>query len=170
MASESAFGSRGRCAAALFVGLLTVALSAGCGAKSRPEPKGKLPLFPVTGKLLLDGQPMVGATIIFNPTTAFPPGAPKQRPRAMVDADGTFHVSTYANNDGAPAGEYKVTVSWKGDLTGVTSEQAGDLPEKAPLTVQEASSSRLRIKVTEAENTLPTWELSELERHASNNP
>jgi hypothetical protein len=170
MASQSAFGPRGRCAVALFVGLLTVALSAGCGGKSRPEMKGKLPLFPVTGKLMLDGQPMAGATILFFPTTAFPAGAAKQRPRAIVDTDGTFHVSTYANDDGAPAGDYKVTVSWKGDLTGVTSEQAGDLPEKAPTTVQEANSTRLRMKVTETENVLPAWDLTELERHASNTP
>jgi hypothetical protein len=170
MASQSAFGPRGRCAVALFVGLLTVALSAGCGGKGRPEMKGKLPLFPVTGKLMLDGQPMVGATILFYPTTAFPAGAAKQRPRATVDTDGTFHVSTYANDDGAPAGDYKVTVSWKGDLTGITSEQAGDLPEMAPTTVQGANSTRLRMKVTEAENVLPTWDLTELERHASNTP
>jgi hypothetical protein len=170
MANRSAIGPRGRCAVAIFVGLLTVALSAGCGAKSRPEIKGKLPLFPVTGKLMLDSQPMAGATILFHPTQEFPAGAAKQRPRAMVDTDGTFHVSTYANDDGAPAGEYKVTVSWKGDLTGITSEQAGDLPEKAPMVVQEASSSRLRIKVKEAENSLPTWDLTELEPHASNTP
>jgi hypothetical protein len=170
MAIRSAIGPRSRCAVAVCIGILTVAISAGCGGKSRPEIKGKLPLFPVTGKLMMDGQPMVGATILFNPSQEFPPGAAKQRPRATADADGSFQVSTYTNQDGAPAGDYKVTISWKGDQEGVTSEQQGDLPEKAPETVQDARWSKLRVKVKEEENTLPTWDLSQLQRQASNTP
>ncbi|HEY2826680.1 MAG TPA: hypothetical protein VGJ04_03690, partial [Pirellulales bacterium] len=33
-------------------------------------------------------------------------------PTAQVKPDGTFDLSSYAANDGAPPGEYKVTVQW----------------------------------------------------------
>jgi hypothetical protein len=144
-------------------------LSSGCG-KGPPPIKGKLSLFPVSGKLLMDGQPMTQATILFHPVRKYPDGAAPQRPRAVVESDGTFKVSTYGNADGAPAGDYKVTISWKGDVTGATSEEQAALPEKAPETFQQPRSSRLRIKVNEDKNELPTWDLAQLESHASNNP
>jgi hypothetical protein len=167
MAISCAFGRRGRCTLVVCVALLTASLSVGCG-KSRPEIKGKLPLFPVKGKAMMDGQPMSGATVLFYPTQEFPKGSAQQRPRAVVEDDGTFQVSTYANNDGAPAGEYKVTISWKGDTQGLNNEQQSDLPEKAPETVQHSRSSKLRVEVKNGDNSLPTWDLTE--RQASNTP
>lgn len=163
----SAIEPRGRCAVAFCVGLLTVAFSSGCG-KSRPEIKGKLPLFPVKGKVIMDGQPLAGATILFYPTKQFPAGAAPQRPRATVEDDGRFQVSTYGNKDGAPAGAYKVTISWKGNVEGATSEEQFDLPEKAPESVLEAGRSKLRVNIKEEENSLETWDLTE--RQASNTP
>ena len=157
-----------RWAAAISVGVLMMSLSAGCG-KAKPGIKGKLPLFPVAGKLIMDGQPMAGATLLFHPTNDFPTGSASQRPRAIVGEDGTFQVSTYANDDGAPAGEYRVTVSWKADTDGTTSEQQQDLPEMAPRTVQNPRQSHLRVKIKQGENKLPTWDLTE-EHQASNTP
>ncbi|HEX4069989.1 MAG TPA: hypothetical protein VHX68_02425 [Planctomycetaceae bacterium] len=167
MAISCAIGRRGRCTFVVCVALVTASLSVGCG-KSRPEIKGKLPVFPVKGKVMMDGQPMAGATVLFYPTQEFPKGAAQQRPRAVVEDDGTFQVSTYGTNDGAPAGEYKVTVSWKGDTEGLTSEQLQELPEKAPETVQHSRSSKLRVEVKNGDNPLPTWDLTE--RQASNTP
>jgi hypothetical protein len=74
-------------------------LSAGCGESE--------PLYPVTGKVLLDGKPAAHATVVFHPVAA-KPGA--VRPRAKVEPDGSFKLTTYEANDGAPAGEYRVTV------------------------------------------------------------
>jgi len=164
-----AVGPRGRRAAIVLVGLLTVSLAASCG-KSRPELKGKLPLFPVTGKVTMNGQPMPGAIVILHPIFAFPAGAAPQRPRATAEDDGTFKLSTYASQDGAPAGKYYVTVSWKGSVEGVTSEQQADLPEKAPESFQDPKTSGLIVQIKEGENTLPTWDLAEFTRQASNNP
>jgi hypothetical protein len=167
MAIFCAIGCRGRCTFVICLGLLTASLSVGCG-KSRPEIKGKMPVFPVKGKAVMDGQPMAGATIIFHPTEDFPKGSAQQRPRAVVGDDGTFQVSTYDNNDGAPAGEYKVTISWKGDTEGLNNEQQAELPEKAPETVQHPRSSKLRVEVKNGDNSLPEWDLTE--RQASNTP
>jgi hypothetical protein len=169
MTGRVGISSRGRCAIAVFASLLLVSLSSGC-AKSPPPIKGKLPLFPVEGKLVMNGEPMANATILFHPVRKMPDGAAHQRPRAVAGSDGSFKVSTYANDDGAPAGEYKVTISWKGDTTGVTSEEQQDLPEKVSETFQQARASRIRIKINEEENKLPTWDLAQLESHASNTP
>lgn len=158
-----------QCLLAGFIGVLTLTLGVGCG-KGPPPIKGKLPVFPVKGRLLMDGQPMAAATIIFNPVRKYPKGAALQRPRAVVDADGNFQVSTYDNDDGAPAGDYKVTLSWKGPLEGVNSEQKDELPEKVPQMFQEARRSLLRVQIKEGENTLPTWDLAQFESHASNTP
>jgi hypothetical protein len=167
MVISCAIGRRGRCTFVIFLGLLIASLAVGCG-KSRPAIKGKMPVFPVKGKVIMDGQPMAGATIIFSPTQDFPQGSAQQRPHAVVGDDGTFQVSTYDINDGAPAGEYKVTISWKGDTQGLNSEQRSELPEKAPETVQHERSSKLRVQVKNADNSLPEWDLTE--RQASNTP
>jgi hypothetical protein len=34
------------------------------------------------------------------------------RPRGKVAADGSFKLTTYATDDGAPQGRYRVTVEW----------------------------------------------------------
>jgi hypothetical protein len=65
-------------------------------------------LYPVRGKVLFEGQPARGATLVLHPLGNS--GANAIMPRAFVDRDGGFEVFTYAAGDGAPAGEYAVTV------------------------------------------------------------
>src|SRR5262245_41415792 len=78
--------------------------AAGCGSD------GRKPVFPVSGKVTWDGRPARGATVVFHPVTDNGPDA--VRPRGKVNADGSLEVTTYAAKDGAPAGEYKLTVEW----------------------------------------------------------
>lgn len=67
------------------------------------------PTFPTSGKVLLpDGKPAVNASVILHPIGDADPNAVK--PHGKVEADGTFKLTTYDTDDGAPAGEYKVTV------------------------------------------------------------
>lgn len=169
MATMAKTKTTGRKIAVVLLAIFTATIASSCGKSTRPEVKGKLPLFPVTGKLLTDGQPMPGAELLFYPVHEFPKEAAKQLPRATVDADGSFKVSTYAPDDGAPAGDYRVTVSWKGPVEGhMNGEQVADLPEKVPFTVQNPRTTKLKVQVKEEQNTLPTWDLAEVERQASN--
>jgi hypothetical protein len=157
-------GSRRWCAAWLVV-IWAVTVVTGCSGKHGPPPlKGtKLAVFPVKGKLMMDGKPMVGAAIIFNPVTKLPKDAPQRQPRAFADENGDFTVSTYGDGDGAPAGDYKVTVSWKGaDVEGTSDGARGESPEQAPEIFQTARTSKIRIKVKEEPNTLPAWDLAQL--------
>ena len=87
---------------------LTLACTASSCAKHN---KDELAVFPVSGKVLFAGKPTPGAIAILHPV-----GDPDQKrpnPRAVVDREGNFKLSTYRTNDGAPAGDYVVTVDWR---------------------------------------------------------
>jgi hypothetical protein len=84
------------------VGLLAVGLSS-CGLTDTRKPT-----FAVTGKVVDHGKPVPHATVVFHPADDAGPDAVK--PRGTTTADGTFTLTTYDGNDGAPAGEYRVTV------------------------------------------------------------
>ncbi len=81
-------------------------LASGCGAKSRPRD----PVFPVSGKLLVDGHPPAKARIFFHPETYS--ATRRESSFALVGPDGVFHAQTYAVDDGLAAGAYDVTVVW----------------------------------------------------------
>src|SRR3954469_25512993 len=86
---------------------LVVAASPGCAKRQA--------FYPVTGKVLVDGKPADGATVVLHPVNDSGPQA--VRPSGRVGPDGTFTVSSYVAEtrttaDGAPAGEYYVTVVW----------------------------------------------------------
>ena len=65
-------------------------------------------VYPVHGKLLADGQPVVRASIAFHSAD----DAQVRCPVGVTDADGSYRLTTFAANDGAPPGEYTVTVLW----------------------------------------------------------
>jgi len=122
--------------------LLIVALLTGCGGSDR------VPVNPVSGKLLVDGQPAEGAVIVFHPTS--PPEKEVHKPAARVMADGTFQVTTYDAGDGAPAGDYVMTVTW------------GEPPSPDRLGGQyrDPGKSELKVTVNEGENVLEPIVLS----------
>jgi hypothetical protein len=62
------------------------------------------------GSLFVGGKPAAGARVQLNAV-----GDPKLAglcPHAIVEADGTFRLTTYKTGDGAPAGSYALTMSW----------------------------------------------------------
>jgi hypothetical protein len=154
--------SRGLLIAALGLGCLTFASS--CG-KSKIEIKGQLPVFPVSGQLTMDGQPMADAQLVFYSAEERPKGTSRIRPHATTNEDGTFRVSTYGSEDGAPVGQYRVTVSWKGPSIGPSGEVgvAGDdddRPEKVPAAFRNPKFSRIKVEIAEGENALTAWDLA----------
>ena len=71
----------------------------------------RLATYPVRGKVTVDGQPAAGIWVRLHPTT----GKDNRRfgtPDGLTAADGSFVLSTYVPNDGAPEGEYIVTFFW----------------------------------------------------------
>ncbi|MGF1580902.1 MAG: metallophosphoesterase family protein [Gemmataceae bacterium] len=68
----------------------------------------RLKTYPVTGKIYYRGTPAVNAEINLRALEKMPGYV---RPTARVKADGSFQLTTYTLNDGAPKGKYAVSIS-----------------------------------------------------------
>jgi hypothetical protein len=86
---------------------LPIALG-GCSSSGKD---GRKPVHRVSGKVLFRDQPAVGALVVFIPANE-PPEPVDPRPRGTVQADGTFKLTTYEPDDGAPVGDYTVVITW----------------------------------------------------------
>jgi hypothetical protein len=100
------FSPRGLTFLALVLGLLPL----GCGIRF------KKPVYSVRGKILYQGEPLADAEFLLTPVGGIQPDVP--RPHAVTREDGSFEVGTYALGDGAPAGDYIVSVIWQGKRSG----------------------------------------------------
>jgi hypothetical protein len=80
----------------------------GCGGDGKPAP------VPATGKVMFNKTtPPVGALVVFHPKDPALAKAMSGTPIAKVQEDGTFALTSYAQGDGAPPGEYGVTIDWR---------------------------------------------------------
>lgn len=95
------------------------------------------PVYPAGGAVTYRGKPVENAAITFHPadpaTIALPDG--KQgpeiaHPTTRTDADGKFALSTYYTDDGAPAGDYRVTILWAPQTLAVGKKKAPDGDEE----------------------------------------
>ena len=132
----------------LVIPLLVVA--SGCG-EAGPE---RVATYPVEATVTFKGAPIPGAFLTLHPKQPLPDVPP---PRASVAADGGLKVSTYNSGDGAPAGEYIVTVEWYKPIKNGPDVVPG--PNVLPRKYASPRTSDLKITVTEAVNQLPPIEL-----------
>lgn len=120
----------------------------GCGAEKGSD----LPrCYPVSGQVLIDGQPAVRAMVSFHSQTPCPDGK-AYGGQTFTDDEGRFRMTTFAAGDGVPSGDYAVTVvaTWiskDGQDVGVPDLLKGQYanPEKSPLKVQ-VEKSPLELK------------------------
>ncbi len=125
-----------------------LAALAGCGSSQSND---RLPVFPAVGKLVYDGRPLAGAFVVLHPKSAAN-GKTAPRPHAQAAADGSFTLTSYESSDGAPAGNYTVTVELRplvkhgGDIT------AG--PNTLPPKYSRAETSPLIVQIAEGRNDL----------------
>jgi hypothetical protein len=68
------------------------------------------PTHPARGKVWCDGTPAVGTVVTFFLLDPEGKKKPARAADALVEADGSFVLTTYRAGDGAPAGDYVVTV------------------------------------------------------------
>jgi hypothetical protein len=76
-----------------------LAVFIGCGGESGPD------VYPVTGTVSYNGQPVEGAVV------GFVGEAATKMATGTTDAQGRFELTTYKPGDGAVAGKHKVTVT-----------------------------------------------------------
>ena len=125
-----------------------ILLAGGCGGDAGPR------VHPVSGRIVVDGRPAAKAQVAFHPTAGAPGGV---IPFAETDADGVFRPSTRLTGDGAPAGDYTLTVLWPEIKVDRGEEVAG--PDRLRRRYADPRSSTLRVTIREGENALPTFEL-----------
>jgi hypothetical protein len=83
-----------------------IVLLAGCSGANEE----RLPTYPVSGQVFVNGLPAAGAVV-----QLYGKDDPKLEglcPHAIVGVDGSFQLTTYKTGDGAPAGTYALTIKW----------------------------------------------------------
>jgi BON domain len=122
-------------------------LLAGCGQSGPP----RVATHPTKGSVTYQGQPAAGAFLALHPK-----GEPKSEaptPTAIVQADGTFAVSTYDSGDGVPAGDYVVTIQWRKAVKSGNDYLPG--PNLLPTRYGQPETSNLVVHVAAGQNDLP---------------
>jgi len=132
--------------------LAAVGLLLGCGERADLPP-----LFPVQGLVRKAGKPLAGAMVTLHPRAASVEHT--QKPIAYSDANGQFAMSSYSAGDGAPAGEYAITVELRTPRT-VGEEVIRDGQNLLPARYANPATSPLSASVTEGDNKLPPIDIA----------
>jgi hypothetical protein len=144
------FASPGRRTSWFLAVLATTLACSACSGKK----DARVPVFPVHGQVLLNGKPVPYAFVVFHPVSGS--GREDLHPRAHAEEDGSFWLSTYDSGDGAPAGEYVVTVQQYKAPTESDREAAVNL---LPAPYASPARSKLRARVEAGDNELAALEL-----------
>jgi hypothetical protein len=87
----------------------------------------------------------------------------KERPRAVVEEDGSFAVSTFAAKDGAPAGDYAVSITWKSTSVKIPGRKGPPkkVPTNFPERYENPKTSGLAVRVQEGQNELRPFDIKD---------
>jgi hypothetical protein len=101
--------------------LVLVTLASCGGGPNAPK------AYPVKGKILVNGQPANECEITLNRISG--PELPTPvTPSGLTDQNGEYQLTSYYGGDGAPDGEYVITVVWR-ERTGLAKTEFGG-PDK----------------------------------------
>ncbi|MFO1020867.1 MAG: hypothetical protein U0903_09250 [Planctomycetales bacterium] len=165
-------------AALPLVALLILTALQGCN-----RGKGRITTYRVQGKVLLNGQPPIGANIALFPV-GFSPAKPALNeaaaklmqssqkseaspeaakgtqpfPTGVVESDGSFQLSTYRAKDGSPVGEYVVVLSLRKPLNPNASDPDYG-PEEFPEAYTRPETSPLKVEI-KGRSTLGPFEIN----------
>jgi hypothetical protein len=135
----------------LVFSLLTLA-PVGCGQAGQ-GPR----LYPVKGQVFLKDKPATGARLVLVPVDD-----PKaEKPSAIVDENGSFQLATRQPGDGAPAGEYFVSITWieRRKIDTRKEDDTQQFVDKLGGRYADPKASKLKVKISEGPNDLPPFKL-----------
>lgn len=131
--------------------LIVLALLVSCPACS----SGRKPVHPVRGRVLVNGKPAAKAQVLFHPAQG---GEEAPKPSGQTDEQGYFTLTSYAHSDGAPEGDYSVTVTWFGVARSGNQEL---VPYNVlPRRYADRQTSQLRAAINKGSNELPPFLLN----------
>ncbi|TWT48914.1 hypothetical protein Pla111_06910 [Botrimarina hoheduenensis] len=128
-----------------------VTMLLGCG-------DGKIRRYPVSGSVQVGGKPAAGARVIFCPvggSEAFQ----KERPSGVTGPDGSFILTTFLKDDGAPAGDYQVMVVGGGSRGKRGNDDDATSPPRIDRKYAKPAESGLTATVPAEATTLPPFQL-----------
>jgi hypothetical protein len=133
-----------------FVSYLLFILLTSCSA----EPNQNPPTFKVTGQVTYQGKPVPDATLVFKKL---------DQSRGAVgetDREGKFQLTTYALHDGAPTGEYQVTIMcYEKPKLNASEAEMYHLKNKLPSKYEDVQKSGLTATVAESDANVVNFEL-----------
>jgi hypothetical protein len=137
--------------------LAIVGMLAMSGCQRGPK---RVSLFPATGEVRVGNQPAAGVAVVLHPAADAAPEMARLRPHGTTDASGRFKLSTYVADDGAPAGQWIVTLTWPDNrLPENQREQilaSGDaLPDRFRGRLASPERSTWQVTIQAGENNLP---------------
>ncbi|MBM3955159.1 MAG: carboxypeptidase regulatory-like domain-containing protein [Planctomycetes bacterium] len=144
----------GRCHGGSVVTALVAAAGlalAGCGGPASEK------LYPVTGRVTVDGKAPEGVVLLFHRE-----GAPGDVGTGTTDSSGSYKV-VFKTNPGLPAGKFKVTASWPDPAKSKLPVSMGatpDIPDLLRSRYAMRDRSEMSVEVSASTTELPTIELS----------
>ena len=131
---------------------LTALLMSSCG-------NGRKTCYPISGTVNVDGKPVADAMVQFHSSDPADHDGPNRVIAvAMTDDAGKFKISTYGDNDGAPAGEYAVTITWR-QRSGLLKNQF-DGPDRLKGKYNNKEQSGLKVTIEKKPQELTPFELT----------
>lgn len=132
----------------LLLGTMIAIACLGCGGED-----WQAETYPAHGRVTINGEPAGGAVVELH-STGEEPDARNSRPWAIVQEDGSYTLSTYEKGDGAPVGDYVVTLRWPPQASEPT------LADRLGGAYSNASRSERKVAITEGDNDLPPIEIT----------
>ena len=142
----------------LFALLALVAAVGGCSRGETEEERlhrlvpNALETIKVRGKVTVDGKPMKDLWVKFHPVDS----SITVVPRAQTDASGNFQITTYSGGDGAPPGDYKITIEW---LTYIKRDSDWGGPDKLKNQYNDPATTPFEVTVEDEPLELEPFEL-----------
>jgi hypothetical protein len=137
--APASFGRSIKTAVVLFV--LAAAALTGCHSNAAA-------LNPVEGQIIVNGRPLPNAQVVLRSDNPDVPVA-----QGQTDAEGKFSLTTFNKHDGAPEGDFRVTVAYYRHV-----QVNGDLlpgPNVLPTKYSDPARTELRVSVRKGDNHLP---------------
>jgi hypothetical protein len=135
----------------LLVCPLALLVCCGCG-------DGRVPTYEVRGQVFAGDRPAANALVTLHPVGGA--AADAIHPTGTVDDTGNFTLTSYKTGDGAPAGEYEVTVVWYLAVKSGSGPDDYETRNFLPARYADAKTSQLRATVTKGTNQLEPFRLS----------
>jgi len=119
-------------------------------------------LKPTRGKVTYKGQPIKGAVVVFVPRDD---KSTSPRPSGVTGDEGSYSLTT-GTREGAPAGEYVVTVTWtemtqkpkKGKMS--MADEEVEIRDRLGGRYADPAKSTFQATVKSGSNTIPTLDLN----------